>query len=221
MNCTQIKTLVNEVGIERLKDQAPASVQQHIETCAVCREYLESMRYNALLKRLPNVVPSEGFADRALQRAWLARESHATESSTSKSWLLATAASLILAIGVVFTLPSQDTSTGIGSNVEVVEVAPQEIRQVDLLMVSGQALESAFITLQMDEHVSLAGYPDYSTVRWATSIAVGNNQLTLPVQLRGSDSGSIVVEVESGGARKQMLLNVDAVSSGEQVALII
>jgi len=221
MQCTQIKTLVNEVGIERLKDQANVSVQQHIESCADCREFLEAMRYNVLLKGLPNVAPSEGFADWALQRAWAARESRTTESRASKPWLLATAASLILAIGVVFTLPSQDTSTGIGNNVEVVEVAPQEIRQVDLLMVSGQALENAFITLQMDEHVSLAGYPDYSTVRWATSIAAGNNQLTLPVQLRGSDSGSIVVEVESGGARKQMLLNVDAVSEREQVALII
>lgn len=221
MNCTQIETLVKEVGIERLKDQAPVSAQQHIESCAHCREYLESMRYNALLKRLPNVAPSEGFADRALQQAWVARESRTTESKTPKAWMLATAASLIMAIGVVFTLPSQDTSTGIGSNVEVVEVAPREIRQVDLLMVSGQAIENAFITLQMDEHVSLAGYPDFSTVRWATSIAAGNNQLSLPVQLRGSDSGSIVVEVESGGARKQMLLNVDAVSRSEQVALII
>lgn len=221
MQCTQIKILVNEVGIEHLKDQAPLSVQQHIESCADCREFLESMRYNALLKKLPHVVPSEGFADRALQQAWLARESHITESRAPKAWMLATAASLILAIGVVFTLPSQDTSTGIGPNIEVVEVAPQEIRQVDLLMVSAQALENAFITLQMDEHVSLAGYPDYSTVRWATSIAAGNNQLTLPVQLRGSDSGSIVVEVESGGARKQMLLNVDVLPSGEQVALII
>ena len=221
MQCTQIKTLVNEVGIERLKDQAPESVRQHIDSCEHCREYLESMRYNALLKRLPNVAPSEGFADRALQQAWLAKESRSTEPRAPKTWMLATAASLVLAIGVLFTLPSQDTSTGIGSNVVVVEVAPQEIRQVDLLMVSGQALENAFITLQMDEHVSLAGYPDYSTVRWATSIVAGNNQLTLPVQLRGSDSGSIVVEVESGGARKQMLLNVSAVSAGEQVALII
>lgn len=221
MQCTQIKSLVNEVGIERLKDHAPLSAQQHIDHCADCREFLESVRYNALLKSLPNVAPSEGFADRALQRAWVARDSRATESRAIKPWLLATAASMIVAIGVVFTLPSQDTSIDTGNNVQVVEVAPQEIRHVDLLMVSGRALENAFITLQMDEHVSLAGYSDYSTVRWATSFVAGNNQLSLPVQLRGSDSGSIVVEVESGGARKQMLLNVDAVSAGEQVALII
>ncbi len=219
MQCTQAKQQMNEIGVKALKDKASTSLRQHIEECANCAEFAEDLQFQTLLGQLPVVGPSEGFADRALQQAWQAKDSQNTKPSPAKNWMLATAASVLMAVGLVFTLPEQDSATQ--NNVEVVAVSPQEVRLVDLLMVSGQAIESAFITLQMDEYVSLEGYPDRSTLRWETSIAAGNNQLSLPVQLRGSSNGSIVVEVESGGARKQMLLSVEAVPSAEQVALLI
>ncbi len=219
MQCTQAKQQMNELGVKALKDKASISLRQHIDECAHCREYVEDLQFKTLLGQLPIVGPSEGFADRALQQAWQVKDDQNTKPTTAKNWMLATAASVLLAVGLVFTLPEQDTATQ--GSVAVVAVAPQEVRLVDLLMVSGQAIENAFITLQMDEHVSLEGYPERSTIRWETSIAAGNNQLSLPVQLSGSENGSIVVEVESGGARKQMLLSVEAVPRTEQVAFII
>jgi hypothetical protein len=79
---------------------------------------------------------------------------------------------------------------------------------VDLLMVSGRALPDAVITVQLDEHVALAGYPGVNRLRWQAPISSGNNQLSLPVQLRGDHGGTVVVEVEADGARKRMTFAV-------------
>lgn len=221
MHCKQAEQLVLEIGVEAFRQRASSDLLDHIEACAACQATIEDLRFSQLLSGIPVAGPSEGFADRALQQAWKTKDSQKTSPSAGKSWMLAAAASLVLAIGVVFTVSEQSSSTRATSPAQVAEIAPRETRQVDLLMVSGQALTDAYITLQMDGHIALEGYPDMSTIRWSTAIAAGNNQLTLPVQLLGNQSGSIVIEIVSGDARKQMLLTVDPSPQSHQISMVI
>jgi hypothetical protein len=93
------------------------------------------------------------------------------------------------------------------------------MRQVELLMVSDKALPDAVITVQLDEHVALAGYSGISKLRWQSPIGAGSNQLSLPVQLLGDRGGVIVVEVESGGARKRVTFAIQP-AAGKTAALL-
>ncbi|MES3008778.1 MAG: hypothetical protein V4751_13515 [Pseudomonadota bacterium] len=220
MHCENFRQQLQRIGVKGLREMVPGVLHTHLESCADCREYTEDMQFRQALSAIPVAGPGEGFAERALQRAWAARDGQRTAPSVNTGWLLATAATLVLAVGAAFMVPGTGVTTGSGSPLSVVEVAPQSVRQVDLLMVSGHALVDAWITVQMDENVSLAGYPDLDRIRWSTSIAQGNNQLTLPVQLRGNSSGSIVVEVEADGARKQMQLTVEAAPQMQQAGML-
>ena len=220
MHCENFRQQLQRIGVKGLREMVPGVLHTHLESCADCREYTEDVKFRDLLNSVPVAGPGEGFAERALQRAWTARDGQRTAPSVNTGWMLATAATLVLAVGAAFMVPGTGVTTGSGSPLQVVEVAPQSVRQVDLLMVSGQALADAWITVQMDENVSLEGYPDLDRIRWSTSIAQGNNQLSLPVQLRGDRSGSIVVEVEADGARKQMQLTVEAATQMQQAGML-
>lgn len=220
MHCDEVRQQLQQVQANGLTPLS-AELQSHLTDCPECREFAADAQYRHLLRNLPAPAPREGFAEQALEAAWEAREGRRTTPSSGIGWALATAAALVLAVGVVWRIPGPGPATTGTENVQVVQVAPQSVRQVDLLMVSATALPEARITLRMGENVFLEGYPDHDNIRWTTAIAEGNNQLTLPVQLRGDRDGNIVVEVESDGARKQMVLTVEAATtSGQQVAMI-
>jgi len=221
MQCNDVRQILQSTENISLRSLS-ADLQSHLATCEDCREYAEDLQYQGLMRDLPAPAPREGFAREALDKAWAATEGSRTAPRFGTGWALASAFALVLAVGVVLNLPGPVTSPiSTDQPVHVVEVAPQEVRNVDLLMVSAEALPDAWITLQMGDNVSLDGYPGHNRIRWVAPMVAGNNQLTLPVQLQGESSGSIVVEIESGGARKQMLLTVEsATASGPQVSMI-
>jgi len=221
MQCNDVRQQLQTTEKWSLRSLS-ADLKSHLADCAGCQEYAEDLQYRDLLRDLPAPAPREGFAREALDKAWAARDGGRTPLRFGTGWALASAFALVLGLGVVLNLPGPATTpVSNGQPVQMVEVAPYSVRNVDLLMVSAEALPDAWIILQLGDNVSLDGYPGHDRIRWAAPMVAGNNQLTLPVQLRGDSNGSIVVEVESGGTRKQMLLTVQAASpSVAQVAMI-
>lgn len=217
MQCIEVRAQIEHV-IESNAKAFDDSVREHLAGCESCRDYAENLWLRRLLEDLPVPPFSEGFAGRALDKAWAAKAGRETPRRPGYGGWLAIAATLLLAVGVVFTAPWRAPEP---TALQVVHVAPQSVRQVELLMVSGKALPDAYITVQMDEHVGLAGYPGISRVRWQAPISAGNNQLSLPVTLLGDRGGVVVVEVEFGGARKRMTFAVESVAEEKQALLTI
>jgi hypothetical protein len=211
MQCTEVRHIMQQPAAENLFP-VTGRLREHLMQCAACRAYARDCQFRVLLGNLPVPGPSAGFADRALAQAWAAGTKERASAFARAGWGLATAAILVLAVGLVSrvyfpgSLPTADSSSAVPSQVLV--VAPSVVRQVDLLMVSARALPEATITLQLDENVELAGYPGRNSYTWPGSLVAGNNQLTLPVQLTGEQSGTITVAVEADGARKQMMFTV-------------
>jgi hypothetical protein len=208
MQCTEARIQLEQAA---QSGQTPAAgLRGHLAGCADCRDYAAALRLERQLRALPVPPLGEGFAERALDKAWRAREGREVLRRSGAAWRLGLAASLLLAVGVVFKTPWRGGPEPFvpDTTVRVVQVAPQSVRQVDLLMVSGRALPDAVITVQLDEHVALAGYPGVNRLRWQAPIGSGNNQLSLPVQLLGDHGGIVSVEVEADGARKHMTFAV-------------
>ncbi|HEX7027029.1 MAG TPA: hypothetical protein VF268_07290 [Gammaproteobacteria bacterium] len=221
MQCAEVRIRV-EQAIESDAKAFDGSVRDHLARCGSCRHHAEDVWLRRLLKDLPVPPPAEGFAGRALDNAWTAKAGREAPQRPGHGRWLASAAALLLAVGVLLKAPWQSLEPAlIGTPMQVVQVAPQSVRQVELLMVSGKPLPEAYITVQLDEHVGLAGYPGISRVRWQAPISAGNNQLSLPVLLLGEHGGVIVVEVESGGARKRMTFAVESVTEEKQALLTI
>lgn len=208
MQCTEARIRLEQA----MQAEAPAfaaDLREHLAGCSGCRDYAEDGRLQRLLKALPVPPLSEGFAERALDKAWQAKAGREALRGSGAAWRLGLAATLVLAVGVAFKTPWRAPEPAVSElPVQTVQVAPQSVRQVELLMVSGKALPDAVITVQLDEHVILAGYPGVNRLRWQAPINAGNNQLSLPVQLQGDRGGIIIVEVEADGARKRMTFNV-------------
>lgn len=230
MQCSDVRAALEPAG--KAGSQNPsaarsARVAAHLVDCADCRTLAADLQFRGLLKVLPMTDPGAGYADRALAQAWATHSSHSKKTVVARTGLgLAAAAMLVVAVGVGLRVspptgsPAELTSAA-SAPASIVAAAPREVREIDLLMVSAAALPAATISLQLDEHVVLAGYPGRNSLSWPAALVAGNNQLTLPVQLSGAQSGTIIVAVEAGGARKQMMVTVQATNQQALARLAI
>jgi len=220
MNCEASRKL-----IEDSKGQGtalPASVQGHVKDCSSCAAFAEDIEFAKLLSQSTIPPASVGFTDRALQQAWLQRERSHSREGVGTLQAVGIAACLVLATGVALNSiwPVREASQIDPSN-QVVQLVPEIVNEISMLLVSQIDFPEAVITLRMEDNVSLAGYAENQVLSWSTAIASGNNQLTLPVQLQGTGSGSISVEVQSNGASKELQFTVAQLSQQRAALFVI
>lgn len=211
MNCADVKQRLNQQpSTEDLA--ADTELREHLKECADCRDYAEERHLTRLLRAMPVPPASEGFADRALARAWETAQPQSTPSPAKHYAWAGVAASALLA-AVLFTQvynPMSERPSGMDSSpgFQVVHVEPRTVKPVNVRLVSKEAMPEATVTIRMDDKVRLSGYPEQDTLSWQTAIPAGSNEISLPVELLGSESGSIEIEIRSGQARKTMTLSV-------------
>lgn len=210
MNCADVKhRLEHQRSSEELA--ADTALRAHLKDCASCRDYAEELRLTRLLRAMPVPPASEGFADRALARAWETAQPQSAPSPAKFAWAGVAASALLAA--VLFTQvfkPMSDNPSELDASpgFQVVYVEPQTVKPVTVRLVSKEAMPEATVTIRLDDKVRLAGYPEQDTLSWQTAIPAGSNDISLPVELLGSESGSIQIEIQSGQARKTMTLSV-------------
>lgn len=221
MHCEDIRH-----SLERGQGQVDSLTEAgraHLQDCAACAGYAEDLEFKQLLQQLPMEAATQGFTDRALQQAWSQRDRSDQKERSGRLGMVAIAACLVLATSVALQSlwPLGDSTDSVSTAPQTAQVVPNRVSQIDLLMVSAVDLPDARITLRMDDNVSLAGYAGNRELGWPTSLTAGNNQLSLPVQLLGTDSGSISVFVEANGARKEMVFTVEALQPQRAAVLTI
>lgn len=211
MNCADAKARLEAAQPNELaRDQ---QLLAHLQGCEQCRDFAEELRLSRLLRTLPVAPASEGFADRALARAWATSHPARAKSSPPYGWI-GMAASVLLAVVILFTQfdDSPPQPGGLADALplmQVVQVEPNEVRPVTLRLVSKDALPEATVTIHLNG-VALDGYPNQDTLTWQTAISAGSNHLSLPVELLSREDGNILIEIKSGNAKKQMQLAVKA-----------
>lgn len=210
MHCNEVRQRLKsaQANAEIVTDE---TLRAHLAGCGECRDYAEDLRLTRLLAAMPVPPASEGFADRALAQAW--ETAHGQSSSRRPrptrqfAWAGLAASVLVAAVLVTQWLAPRDVTLPPTGNT-VVHVAPDATRPVHVRLVSKEALPNATITVRLDGDVALTGYPGTQTLSWQAAIAAGTNEMSLPVALTGGSNGSIVIEVRSGNASKQMHLSV-------------
>src|SRR5687767_2006568 len=138
MQCTEARIKLDQV-LQAATPTLASDLREHLAGCSSCRDYAEDGRLQRLLQALPVPPLSKGFAERALDKAWQAKVGREAPAGSGAAWRLGIAASLVLAVGIAFkTTPwgPEPLVTELVPGVQVVQVAPQSVRQVELLMVS-------------------------------------------------------------------------------------
>jgi hypothetical protein len=223
MNCVDAKFRLNNADPSELA--ADPALRDHLQGCAECRDYAEELRMTRLLRSMPVPPASEGFADRALARAWETAHPQPASPSPARFAWAGVAASVVLAAVLFTQLGDSPVQVEALPDIQVVQLEPNVVRPVTVRLVSREAMPEATVTIHLDSNVALAGYPDTDTLSWQTSIAAGSNDLSLPVELLGQQRGEILIEIQSGSARKKMKLALEpqtessSFSSGSPIAI--
>lgn len=238
MHCSNAQQRLDQaLAIAANSDESTldSDLQAHLQTCESCREYyrnsLQELELNRVLASDQIPPMRSGFADQALARAWeLGQHQPAAESVNRPYFAWAgMVASLLLGVLLVnqwlINAPSDVSSTTpIASQEAPVEavnppaiaqvaMAPATTRNIQVRLVSKEALPNATISIRVEGNVALTGYPDNQPLRWDTAIAAGHNQLALPISLKAganaSAGGTVLIEVRSGDASKAMRFRVE------------
>lgn len=221
MRCDELRQLLRQC--QGQVSALPPTGRNHLKECDDCAVFAEHVEFSHLLQQIPVPPASAGFTDRALQRAWEQRERDDQRDRSGTFGKVGLAACLVLATSVALQtlwLGREAGESGV-ITAQKTQMAPERVNNVNLLMVSAMDLPEAMITLRMDANVELAGYGGSRELVWPTSLSAGNNQITLPVQLQGSDSGNISVRIESGGASKELQLTIEAMPTQSAALFLI
>src|SRR5690349_6846875 len=133
MQCTEARDQLDRV-MQTASPTLTADLREHLAGCASCRDYADDGRLQRQLQALPVPPLSKGFAERALDKAWQAKVGREAPAGSGAAWRLGIAASLVLAVGIAFkTTPWGPEPLVTDLPAQVVQVAPQSVRQVELL----------------------------------------------------------------------------------------
>ena len=201
-----------------------ALIRQHIGACQRCHGQLEqAKRLRSLLHALPVTGPSEGFFERALEKAL-----RNAAKQKRRRWTLvsggALAASLALVFAVTLIMPnmlqhsplSQSSESQGVTKVPGISIALGEVRNVSLSINSAVALNDVVFSIDLPSGFELYGFPKQTSVRWQGRLAQGKNLLELPIIAHQLGGGVIEARVEHAGKHTTYRLNMDVGRSSTQ-----
>jgi len=221
MHCNQVKQYL-EQALTRAEAEANPALMAHLQACEACRTCAQQQwETDEQLRRLmaaDDIPPMRaGFADQALARAWEKAEVQRQRKSTRPYiWGAAAASLLLVMLGGHWLTTSEPSATpqvaSQGAETPSVVMAPAITREVQVRLVSKEALADASITLQLEGDLALNGYPGTTTLQWRAGLAAGINQLALPLSLSSATSqgGTVTVRVAVGEASKSFSFRVQA-----------
>lgn len=181
------------------------TARQHAAACTECTAALAAQRaLRAERQAAVPPLPARSFA-RALDRAVRPR----VETRGRRGFWLGTAVGGAIAAGIAVAValvwPPSDMASL--ANPEV-EIALNEVREVNMSLASPEALQGAEIHVVLTGAVGLSGYGAQRELRWSTDLDRGVNELTLPIVALDAGGGQVTVEVQHGAKRRTFVLDV-------------
>lgn len=216
MECKHCRQAVQSAQPVGLKIETAPEVQAHLETCRDCRLFAEDRIFKALLSPVARSVPAPAADFKAsVVRQALAYQRPGQQQNNPGSYrhaVMAAGVMLALLLGVLMT----NSPAPVPGHQVAVTQPPEAVRPVSVLLNTPKAIPGAVITVHLDDHTALDGYPENQTISWQTDLRAGPNKLTLPVQLLDSATGNIRIELEYQNTRKELLVPVNRAASADR-----
>jgi hypothetical protein len=210
MKCESITDKIDDYLDGELASEEQKAMARHLETCAACRQDVESAR--ALLDQLSDLnvpAPRPGYEDRVLQFLQEERKQKVHRPRAMPIWFATGFATAALAIfGVLFMTNSPVFNPAEPMPVMTVELQPMQARKVSLVFNSPVEIQDASLRIELPEGTEIAGYPNTSSLEWKTSLKQGSNRLSLPLIIKGKKGGTLYAKISHSGTTRVFKLNV-------------
>ncbi|WP_139169548.1 hypothetical protein [Microbulbifer yueqingensis] len=184
--------------------------------CSACSELEADVELLQALRGMPVPAPGDGFEARMLAGALQAR---VAPGFRPLRWPLAAAAILLLGLSFAVSVLTQWGRPA--GELLADEQSPGLVpRPIHIQLDSPRQLLGATIRLRLPANAILQGYRARRVLEWQADIPAGGNRLSLPLLVPADAEGTILLEVEHGGARKALRLPLPSAPGNDSVETI-
>lgn len=208
MDCTALRTQLDDYVDGLLSPSEAALCQQHISECADCRHVVEGeMLLRQSLKMMPVEQVPEGFEERILGSIREAETDANRVSRTQNTWAgLALAASVVVGVAIAtvsgvsdFDGPASEAVAQVDTQIRVPAGVTQPVK---IMFNAPHELLHVAIKVELPEGVEFPNNPKLRQLEWYANLKAGANVLELPVKLTG-DGGVLVASLSFGEDSKK------------------
>lgn len=235
MDCNQFNRQLDDWLDGELDSPAAAMLAAHAERCRACTHCLaEERRLRAALRQLSVPPPRRGFAAEALRVARLADRAN-LRKNWRHDWMLAfagaAAATLCISI-VMWVRQGQSEPAPVLASVaqppapaivtqaslQTVAMTVGKVESLRLRIEAPRDFTDVRFSVDLPDHVSLAGQPGIRAMTWQGQLVKGENVLELPLVAELGAAGLVQTRVSWGAFEQRIdasLISVPAPTGAE------
>lgn len=218
MQCETVQNQLDDLLDGVIETQQAAALHAHIQGCEGCRKAWQLTReLSQHLAELPAIQPRAGYEGRVLAFLNTAQTTARPRQRSLGLWFgagFATAFAAILAVALLFNVPLNPHSDSLP--VMTVEMAPMQVRKVDLVFNSPRAIANTALRIELPKGTEIAGYPDQHSLEWTTSLKAGRNRLTLPLIIKTNKGGTLLARITHQNQSREFKIQVISTPASSQ-----
>lgn len=211
INCKNIQYSIEDLLDGQLESAVAADYQHHIESCKACQQVLaKEQQFREVLRESPVPAASPGFESRVFANVRHAYQPKSHKTAFYAGFGTAMAAGVLLfflsniMLQPQMTMPVQDA-------MPQVTLSLYQPKKVNMVFNVPEAVAAATISMELPEHVQIAGYQGHQ-IEWQTALKAGKNLLSLPIVAQQQLDGEIIARIRYGNSEKEfrMRLNIQS-----------
>lgn len=211
MNCTDIKTLLDDHLDNDLLVHEQRAIEMHINNCSACQQSKKDAQVvREALASLPVVDPSIDFEQRVFAQVRKQNQGIQNDRRFLNGFVTALAASVFLWVATPMMFAPQESQP----NSNIISVAMNETRPVRLLFDAPNNIAQVTLRIELPANVELKGYVGRSQLSWNTSLKKGQNVLALPINAIEVGKGELVAHLSYGNKTKTYRLILKTTDNG-------
>jgi hypothetical protein len=217
-NCTHILAMMDDYLDQHLDDVESGLIHRHLARCPDCEaRFREAQAVYQAVRTWPSEQECEVAARQVLSRAMAAATGPEAAASPLSLWRPLVAAASLAMMFVIggFLMPwgASDADHKYAITLYINDPQP-----VQLALEANTDLERVTLTLELPDHVTLAGYPAEKLISWDASLRAGTNRLSLPLQANTEGKGDLRLTVLSeNGFRNTRIIRLHGKEKGLSV----
>lgn len=219
MNCKILQSQLNDFLDGELKPVQVEQVQAHLGSCDSCYQlWQQELQFRQLMHDIPVPAPKAGFEERVFAK--LPKNSvvsHKRAFVAGFGGAIAAGVMLMIAAAIFIKPVTQQEL------IPNITLTMHESKKVNMVFDVPEMVADATFSLQVPEHIEIAGRKGLHQIEWKTALKKGKNLLSLPIVAKALDSGELVAQIKYGDQVKvfRMKLDIHSIEQGLLDAVIL
>lgn len=221
IDCQTLDTHLDDWLDGQLDQVSEHAFEVHLAECADCAKVASQARgLGQALRQMPVPKMSPGFAERALRNARRADRPTVTQAPVG-NWLAgfagAAATASCFAIALWIWQPGGRANLEAGTQAQLqartVALSVGEVQSMRLRIDAPRDFAQVNFSIDLPEHVQLAGQPGVRAITWKGQLNKGENLLELPLVAEALGSGTLAARVSWGEFERNISTSVVGVDA--------